>query len=435
MAIKSSVDILFKEHSFEEIESVRDNLASEIEKRTELLKSIVKEKYRDVVETSDAIQSMKLNLNKLEQSIQHLDKSISNFYTNIEETKYDKRTIVKIQSSRNTLGTDCTNQSAFNVGAQNIDSREAPRKTNEDNKATGDTTIKQLLVMLTEIWDHFETGNLKMSVKLYNDSMNLLEKCRPSQRDEKETVLFQDIESDLRGTRQMIKNFLWYKIQSAEKNTIGIIASSDEKDLYTLSLETSIEFLVDKLRRDISDISYQAQIRRYQEYSYFNTTTNMIDTEMDDMKPPSTDHVQIPRTISIELSAFLFDTCRAINTIAGFSLNRRSILDSLRMSLNQILNVYTELVEIMDKLSGGSKRRRALQLYFDLMYIRVILNSSKDFELIEELDTKISELMSKFEVMLDTIELYMVSEALHSNVLQLSTSTIRLYGLLVPDIQ
>jgi predicted nuclease with TOPRIM domain len=402
MSDKSSVDILFKEHSFEEIETVRDNLASEIDKRTELLKSIVKEKYKDVVDTSDGIQSLKSNLSQIEKSITRLNKSISGFHKRIKEPN----STYGFESASNKLSSTDENQD--------------------------DNDLKRLLQITTEIWDHFDTGNLKMSVKLYNEGMDLTNKCQDKYQS---TPLYNDIKSNLVRSFVIIKNNLWYRIHSVESNQIGVIATCDDEELYDLSLLSSVEFLVETFRKDISDNSYQAQIRRYQQYSYFNTDTNAIDPEVSDLKPPSSGYLQIPKDISLELSAFLYNVCRAINTIAGFSLTRSSILSSLRMTMLKILDVYTSLLSSVKELNGGSKTRRSLQLYFDLKYVRLILNSSRNLNLINELDHQISSLMAKFEEMLDRVELYVISDAMHTNALNLSRSTIRLYGLLIPHLQ
>uniref|UniRef100_A0A6G1SGV7 Conserved oligomeric Golgi complex subunit 1 n=1 Tax=Aceria tosichella TaxID=561515 RepID=A0A6G1SGV7_9ACAR len=416
---KSSVDILFREHSFEEIESVRDNLASEIDKRTELLKSIVKEKYKDVVDTSDGIQSLKSNLAQVEQSIARLDKSITNFHQRIKEPKF-------MHGAGGGGGTNLLELSAGNY------SHSSNKATTIDENQDDDTDLRQLLQMSAEIWDHFDSGNLKECVKLYNDAVNLMNKCQTRHAS---NPLFEDIKLNLNRSIVVIKNNLWYRVQSVEPNQIGVIASCDEEDLYKLSLQSSIEFLVEKLRKDISDNSYQAQIRRYQQYSYFNTDTNTIDLEVNDMKPPKSGYLQIPKDISLELSAFLFNVCRAINTIAGFSLTRSSILESLKMTMLKIIDVYTGLLALVNGLGGGSRTRRALQLYFDLKYVRVILNTSRDLSLIDELDSQISKLMASFEDMLDRVELYVMSDAMHTNALNLTHSTIRLYGLLIPYLQ
>lgn len=398
----TSVESLFKEHSFEEIESIRDHLASEIEKRTELLKSIVKEKYHDVVETSGAIQSMKLNLKKVDQSIHRLDKSIADFYERIREPKIIQKNVPSVNDKEDELS----------------------------------SVISKLLQSSSDIWEHFDAGNLKMSVRLYNDSVSLLETSRnnsnlPSQH----KMVLDNLGTSLERARQIIKNYLWHRIQSAEPNQVGVIAGSEESDLYQLSLHSSIEFLVERFRKDISDTSYQAQIRRYQPYSYFNTQTNQIDLEVNDLKPPSTSYVQIPKSISIELSMFLYEVCQVINTIAGFSLTRTSILDSLKTTIGHTLEVYRSLVLLVSELKGETRRKRALQLYFDLTYVRLLLNTSKHIELVEELDPRVSELADEFEKMLDSIELYMVSEALHNNALSLGRSRMRLYGLLTPYLQ
>lgn len=410
-------ETLFKEHSFEEIESVRDNLATEIDKRTELLKSIVKEKYHDVVETSDAIHSMKLNLNKVEQSIHALDKNISSFYARIREPTVQKNQFQHVQSGTSTDP---------NIN-RNI-------KTSQEPECPSDI-IDKLVQSNSDMWDHFDAGNLKMSVKAHKRSLKFLEDARNDTSLTDKASVLDSIETNLNRAREMMKNYLWYRIKSAEPNQIGVIAGGDESDLFRLGLCSSVDFLVEKFLKDITDMSYQAQIRRYQPSSYFNTQTSQIDPEVNDLKPPSTGYVQIPKSVSTELSTFLYEVCRVINTIAGFSLNRYSITESLRITIEQIMKVYSDLAGLVDELKSETKRRRALQLYFDMTYIRVLLNTSKHMQLVEDLDPKISTLTNKFEFMLDPIELYMISEALHNNVLNLSQSTMRLYGLLIPYLQ
>ena len=406
MSNGGSVEALFKEHSFEEIESVRDNLAGEIEKRTELLKSIVKEKYHDVVETSDAIQSMKINLTKVEQSIHNLDRSILEFYTSVNKPKPAR----PVRNSSNDDISDQKSQSNF---------------------------IKNILQMSAQVWEYFDNDNIRMSVKQYNDLMEVLKTQRPTNLTPEQEIVLKNIETDVKRSKGMIKNQLLHKIESAEVNQIGVIMDDSDEDgeLYELGLNSSMEILVDKFKKSISDTSYQAQIRRYQPCSYFNSQTNRIDPEINDLCPPATGYVQIPRHISVELSTFLYEVCRVINTIAGFSLIRVCILKSLRIVIEQIVAVFIDLLPILQDYRSDSRRKRALQLYFDLTYIRVLLNSSRDVGLIEELDPGLSKLAGEFEAMLDPIELYMVSEALHESALKLSLSTVRLYGLLVPHLQ
>lgn len=437
MSVSSSasttVDVLFKEHSFEEIESVRDNLASEIDKRTELLKSIVKEKYRDVVETSDAIQSMKLNLKNVEQSIESLDKNIFDFHQRLnlsslngEGTIVEKKTISSVQSSK-TLTT--LSGKGQEIGEENL--------------------IKKLFDLTDNIWTNFDSGNLKASIKLHNEAMKIIEKYHKNVSepaiDDKEHQVILRLESSLQRAIEVMRQQLWYKISSAAPNQIGIIdsgASDDDNDgyneLFRICMSSSIEHLVDSLKRNISDTNLSAQIKRYQPYAYYNTKTNQLDADIDDFKQPTElgCHVQIPKYVSIELSSFLFDTSRVINTIAGFSLTNASTVYSLKVTVEKIIEVYSGLLSsVSSDLKGESKRRRAMQFYFDLMYVRVLLNTSIDIELIEELDPEISNLAGRFEPLLDSIELYMVSDAMHTNVLQLSKATVRLYGLLIPNLQ
>lgn len=413
-----SIETLFKEHSLEEIESVKENLAVEIGKRTDQLKSIVKEKYRDIVETSDAIQSMKVSLKDIEQSLWSLDKSITEFYTRIKEPEIELSTQPKLfQEANITKPSDPI-----------LESKDKNQDANES------TILGKLVDNLSEIWNYFDSGNLKHSVRLLNESLRIVDnkKDRFSDKDRKE---LNSIKESLTRFEDMIKNNILHKIQIAAPDQIGIIAESDDEDLYELSLKCSIEFLVNNFRRDITDISYYAQIRRYQQCSYFDSQTNEIISKSSAEIKSNSSYVQIPKYTSPELNTFLYKVCRVINTIAGFNLNRSSIVDSLNKTIECALKVYEDLIPMVSDLKSESKRKRALQLYFDLLYLRILLNQSKNTDLIESLDPKITELALQYELMLDSIELYMISSALHTNVMNLSQSTIRLHGLLIPHLQ
>lgn len=387
MAKDTNIESLFKEHSFEEIESVRDNLALEIEKRTDLLKSIVKEKYKDIVETTDAIHSMKVKLEQAGQSLWNLDSSISEFYTKIREPIVESREKKQLGSDRSIA---CT------------DSNEARQKEDYTKLANN----------ISEIWKCFDSGDLKTCVRYLNESLQLVNTSGDKISD--------SMKITVNRAKEIIQNSIWHRIRSANADQIGLIAGSDKEELYRLSLECSIDFLIKQLHVDISRVSYYSIIERFQPSSCVEDGGNQL---------------QVPCIISPELSMYLFNVCRTINTIAGFDISKFQRIEGLRLTLRKVLQVYEDILPIVDKLAGQTRRRRALQLYFDLMYLRILLNTSKNIDLIEELDPELTQLSGKYEVMLDTIELYMVSETLHSNAVQISRATFRLYGLLIPHLQ
>lgn len=415
MTRDSSIESLLKEHSFEEVESVRDNLASEISKKTELLKSIVKEKYRDIVEASDAIHSMKLNLKEVENSLWSLDKNITDFYLRVKEPPAVKKKDISIQSE--------------NVHIENADLYLAEATSKVD-----DSNIEGLFKHISSIWENFDSGDLKESISYLHSSKNILGQLKSSERIDNHAEI-NNLEVTLNRAKEMIENSLWLKIQSAAPDQIGIICGSNQEELYQLSLKSSIGFLVDKLIKDISDMSYHAQIRRYQPCTYFDSKTSQMLPDDVSVETSVTPLIQLPKSISPELNAYLYGVCKVINTISGFDLNRSSIAESLEITVTQILDAYSRAIPLVNGLHGETKRRRALQLYFDLLYVRVLLGTSKCIDLVEELDPKLITLSNQFEFMLDSIELYMVSAALHSNVIRASQATIRLYGLLILHLQ
>lgn len=411
MASDNNYEAIFKEYSFEEIRLVRDNLASEIDKQTDLLKTTVKSKYNDIIETSDAIKSMRLNLETTETSLWNLNKKISEFYTSFREPSAKKSTTKLVQSSES----------------------KAAQQDEISNSQDGDL-LKELMARYSELWDHFDSGDLKSSVKIYTDTIDLLNKKRDElPADQVEAI--NSVETSLNRAKDMMKNYIWHQILSAGPEKTGIVPGCDLDDLYRLSLSSSSEFLIDRMRQDLFDSSFKAQIRRFQPCSYFNTQTNEIDPSINEAKGLGPGYVQIPKFISPELNTFQYEFCRVINIVAGLNLNRRSIVESLSTCIKEALEVYTDLLVEIEKLKPELRRKRAMQLYFDLLYLRILLNSSKSIELIEHLDPKVTKIADKYELLLDSIELYMISSSLMSNVVELSKSNIRLYGLLIPHLQ
>lgn len=415
MTRDTNIESLLKEHSFEEVESVRDNLASEIGKKTELLKSIVKEKYRDIVEASDAIHSMKLNLKQVEKSLWSLDKNITEFYSRVKEPSTISVKNIPIQS-------------------ENTQPENSSQNLPKANTQADDVVIKSLFGHITSIWEKFDSGDLKEGIFHLNKSQYIINRIK-SDKSIDNTVDFKNLEMSVNRATEMIENSLWLRIQSAAPDQIGIICGSDQKDLYQLSLKSSIGFLVSKLIKDISDMSYHAQIKRYQPYTYFNSKTSEVEPDNLSVEASATSLIQLPRSISPELDAYLYGVCKVVNTIAGFDLNRSSIVESLEITITQILTAYSQAAPLVSKLQGETKRKRALQLYFDLLYVRILLSTSICIDLIEKMEPKLIIISNQFELMLDSIELYMISAALHSNVVKASKSTLRLYGLLIPHLQ
>lgn len=412
MAKAIDLETLFKKHSLDEIESLRDNLAQDIEKKTELLKSAVKEKYRDIVETSDAIHSMKDNIEHVSLSLRSLDENITSFYTKIRNPK------------------NATTETTKTSAQQKLES-----DGDKDGSIDSNTeSVNQLLQNYADIWDHFDSGRLNASVKLLNESLDLMKTIDRSFLPRQSLSTIEGVELSLQRSEEMIRNYLWFRIENAEPDQIGLIAASAHQELYELSLKSSMQFIAEPLKQSLSDTSYQGQIRRFQPHSYIDKQTNQLNPEIDDLNAASGNFIQIPKLISPELNTFLCEVCRIVKTIAGFNLNRNTIVETLEKTLNHAIEIYSQIEPLIASLRPEMRRKRALQLYFDLLYLKLLLNESKSIELIERVDSRLIQLTGQFESMLDPVELYTISPAVHSNVMQLSQSTTRVYGLLTPHL-
>lgn len=406
----SSIESLFKEHTFEEIESIKDNLADEIAKRTELVKSIVKEKYLDIVETSDAIQSMKIKLEEVEDSLWKLDDIITSFCARIksEPEESDNYSKPPVEDDR---------------ACNQISESEAIKET-----------VKRLHRYIDEIWSSWDSNDLGETVRILSESNQFLKECQVSPG-ENEPVVVKSLKYTIERAKDMISNELWHKVKSAPPDQIGIIVGCDQQDLYSLTLCSSMSFLKKKMLKDLADNSFKSQIKRYQQHSHFDQTINQIVPNFTESRVPATGLIEIPKHISSELSDFLFNVCKVINVIAGFNLNRPLIINSLDMTLKTIHDTYSVLIPEIRKLDTEIMRKRAMQLYFDLLYTKMLLNNSKNIPLIEEIDPKLDILVKDYEDMLDPVEFFSISEALNLNVKNLEHSNVRLYGLLIPHLQ
>lgn len=398
MANNHDISTLFEQHSFEEIESIKDNLAEEIKKKTNQLKTIVREKYKDIVEASDAIQSMKVNLKNVEQSIWSLNDSIDVFYSNINSKDLETK-FVKITSEPGDLESD---------------------RHHHD--------VAQLYDKYHEIWTNFESGNLMESLKAFEDCDTMVE-----ERQEKYPEEALELKNSLARSKQMIQNYICCLIQEAPPDKIGIVgrAAITDRNLFELSLRSIMEFLSKQLDDRLSDNSPESQIRRFQKHSYFNRQLNKLDDDSIDcsgVPVSSSTHIAIPKFISPELSDFLYQSCMCINTIAGYNLDRVSIGISLELILREAFKAYEKLANQNEVTSYGN---RHMQFYYDVLYLRMLLSHSKNIQVIEKLDTDIDQLATKFERLLDPIEFFMISESIHDNVVKSHQSTVRLYALLI----
>lgn len=420
---KQSIDKLFEQLSFEEIESIKDNLGDEIDKKTNQLKTIVKEKYCDIVEASDAIQSMKLNLTKTEESIWKLDEAISSFYKQFQTKQSDQQDSECDEKPKDRLG------NGLSCGLAGI--------LMYDN--------------FHEIWDKFDEGDIKGSSMKLLECENIVKRNghRIFDIDDDEDLL--EYQITLYKAKQMIKNHISCSIQEAKPDQISIFGSSalSDREFFQLCLESAIQLLSSELAEQLSDTSPKSRIRRYQEQSYFNRQTNIIDDNMDLSVISSqfnSTHITIPKLISPELSNFLYQACKSVNTIAGYHLDRDSIGISLEMTLREACKAYENVHSNDDKnrekttssttttttsaASSSLSLNRYLQFYYDILYLKSLLGHSKNINIIEKMAPEISRLASKFEKLLDPVELIMISESLHDNVVKLRKSTARLYALL-----
>lgn len=435
---KSSSDVpLLQEHSVEEIQLVKDNLAEEIKKKTEELKTIVKNKYHDLVEAGEPIRAMKSKLQEVERSIWTLDNHINLFYSQINESA--ERLKLEQQQQHDAIDNQVDDvQCITNVKNAFID-------------------LESIYNKYHEIWDYFDSGDLKSSLATLDQCYSMLTTYRLQQMQSNSTnsVLsssssLQDQESlkkleiSLGRAKEIMKNQLNLMIQDAPPDQIGILVSdaTEDRDLFLLSLTSCVDLLSQRLAESLAT---DEKLSSKRSPSIITQTIHLprpvperartVDDQdnRSNIDISSSPYQSIPEFLSLELSDFLFQVCKSMNTIAGYQLDQDSIGLSLELTLTGASKVYKTIIDRLDSSESG--RTRGLQLYFDLLYLKLLLSHCKDIILIEKLDPPLSEMATKLEELLDPIEFCIISDSLRSNVLRLYDSTKRLHGLITTDCE
>lgn len=202
MPTEANIDNLFANHTLAEIEKVRHDLGIEVEKKTEQIKSIVKEKYKEIVGATDATKEMKNILRRVEESIGNLDKSIYDYRESLDGVT---RQHVQQQMSSNTDTSD--------AGPSDTD-QDAIGQAKKELLNDFDSDCKRLFDYPSLIWQKFDNGDLKDSVTLLQQANELIDKLSIDTPESRKPTLSR-LQKIIARTKEMLVNKLCYIIEVA----------------------------------------------------------------------------------------------------------------------------------------------------------------------------------------------------------------------------
>lgn len=394
------IETLLREHSVDEIEVFRDNLSTEIAKRTEQLKSIAKKKYIDIVKSSDLLKDMKEFLKTINSSQNEFYQNINSFYSFMKESSHNRLE----QPTRDSLYL----------------------ASNEEKNAS-----KDILDCLNEIWDRLDVEDLKLAYDMVLKGFNLIRIHEAS--DSTQGNQISCLKYSVQRAEEMIINKVLFKLENASPDSLGLICNEEDDDLFKLSMSNSLKKISSEFDLQSCDMSFHAQFLRHQSHSYFDLSSGKVESITTGCPPINS--VMIPDRISPELGNYLTNSIRNIKLIIGINLRPHAMKVSLELCLTDIFNSYTKLSRILKNENVTFKKQRSMQVYFDLIYLENLIELTKDVSLIEELESKIKHLTEIYESFIDSVELYTISSSVRVNVTKYCANTWRLRGLLVPHLQ
>ncbi len=148
-----------------------------------------------------------------------------------------------------------------------------------------------------------------------------------------------------------------------------------------------------------------------------------------------TSMIEVPLQISSVLHNNLSELCTQINRIAGHTLPRTVAINILSTLTNHLTRIYGNAYEslINYEYPQNIKQTIALQMYFDLLFFKQFLGTSRDEHIKQEEMPKIQQLFQKFETFIDPFDLHVFFPHIQTNIAKIGKTSSVIFGLLLPD--
>lgn len=158
--------------------------------------------------------------------------------------------------------------------------------------------------------------------------------------------------------------------------------------------------------------------------------------EDDDLvdKKKITSTVNVPTQISLSIYHLLDCICRDINRYCAYNLPRPVLVSILTLLGTKLFDFFSTTIDAIQSksLPKAAKQTIALQLYFDLLFLKLFYASSKDEEQLRSTFVgRINGLATRLEGSIDPFDLHIVYPILHANAEKLFQSSTIIFGFLI----
>ncbi|CAG2159777.1 unnamed protein product [Oppiella nova] len=158
-------------------------------------------------------------------------------------------------------------------------------------------------------------------------------------------------------------------------------------------------------------------------------------TEMSDEGKEVTSKIEVPLQMSSFLHNNFTQLSNEINRLTGHTIPRVVVIDILSALSQQLTQVYGNACDCLstNEYPKSIKQVIALQLYFDLLFFKQFLGTTRDESIKGNEMNKIQDLLQRCETFIDPFDLHVFFPHIQTNVAKLSRTTAVILGLLLPD--
>lgn len=149
----------------------------------------------------------------------------------------------------------------------------------------------------------------------------------------------------------------------------------------------------------------------------------------------SSSFIRIPIFPSQQMTDFLTLLSHEVNTISGHGIGNQLCVEITVKMSKELLRVYRETLDrlSLSKLPESIKEKKAVQCYFDLLFLRNLIKVVNDERIKKETLPQLNEVVKSFESLLDPFDLHLMTPHLQSRVLNTIKTTLQMSSMFLPE--
>ncbi|CAG2117742.1 unnamed protein product, partial [Medioppia subpectinata] len=324
---QTNVDYLLEKFTITEIIDIQNKLKTDIDRKKQELKQLVGERYGDLIEAVDTIKQMNQSVDNVLNSLQSLASSQSNHMLSLKQSSFDKTNGFDEQHSRRSV--DLVKRYKCGV------------------------ILKLVIEMPLNIWTSLEKEDLLRSTYDYFYGQHLCQLFEQLVPANETPNLLKQYKTAINRFNEVIVKKCWHFDQKS--SLMDTLDESTNADIFCCLL------VLQNLNPN-----------------------NLFDTVLEKRKSDEGKTVTSKIEVPLQMSSFLHNNftqlSNEVNRLTGHTVPRVVVIDTLS-TLSQHLNqLYGSAC---DGLSGHEypksiKQVIALQLYFDLLYFKQLLATTRD---------------------------------------------------------